>query len=229
VLQRAFNLMGVEYADAEPIIEAIDDWRDPNVRRGLDAAESDYYLRLKPPYVAKDGPIDDLTELLLVRGITPEMYWGPGRSIDLAPAPTRGRRLGIPANNGSPQAAVGLADLFTTLSGRLININTASAAVLQLLPGIDANIAQGIINARAGPDGVEGDDDDVPFRNPGELVNVPGLTPPQVGALRMMCNVRSETFEVHVTAAIGGVKRHYVGMLRRLNARAVQTLFFYRE
>ena len=51
---------------------------------------------------------------------------------------------------------VGLVDLFTPLSGRLVNINTASVDALQVLPQIDENVAQAIRMARAGPDGVEG-------------------------------------------------------------------------
>ena len=56
----------------------------------------------------------------------------------------------------------------------MININTASAQVLQLIPGIDPSLAQGIISTRAGLDGMDGTEDDMPFRTPGELINVPG-------------------------------------------------------
>ncbi|MHB8523636.1 MAG: type II secretion system minor pseudopilin [Limisphaerales bacterium] len=232
VLQQAFGSLGVDYIDSAPIIEAIDDWRDPNVRRGLNAAQSDYYMQLKPPYVAKNGPIDDLSELLLVRGITPDLYWGPARGgggVPAVPVVAAPRRLGIPAANTNfqPQAPVGLVDLFTTISARLINLNTASAAVLQLIPGVDENLAQSIVAARAGPDGVEGDEDDVPFQNVGELMNVPGITPPQINFLRTRCNTRSLTFEVQVDAQIGGVRRQYVSLLRRNSARDVPILYFY--
>ncbi|MBU6400603.1 MAG: general secretion pathway protein GspK [Verrucomicrobia bacterium] len=229
-LQQAFNLIGIDYIDSAPIIEAIDDWRDPNMRRGLNAAESDYYLGLKPPYIAKNGPIDELAELLLIRGITPDMYWGPGTGLTNLPVVTYRNGPGLRAPTEVPTTPpVGLADLFTTLSARVININTAPAAVLQLLPGIDANAAQGIVSARAGPDGVEGDGDDIPFQNPGELMNVPGISSPQIGFMLSRCTVRSITFEVHVEAQIGGVKRQYVALLRRNSPMDIPILFFYEQ
>ena len=46
------------------------DWIDPDNNQHVGGAESDYYESLDPPYQAKDGPMDDLSELLLVRGIT---------------------------------------------------------------------------------------------------------------------------------------------------------------
>ena len=71
------------------------------------------------------------------------------------------------------------ADLWQLVSAGAVpvNINTASAALLQRFPGIDLCIAQAIIELRAGPDGVEGTADDRPFRHIGELNTVPGLAP----------------------------------------------------
>ena len=31
---------------------------------------------MNPPYSAKNGPIDDISELLLIKGVTPEIYYG---------------------------------------------------------------------------------------------------------------------------------------------------------
>lgn len=72
---------------------------------------------------------------------------------------------------------VGLADRFTPLSSGLVNVNTASATQLQLIPGIDDNLAHAMILSRAGPDGVDGSQDDMPFRHPGKLGRGPGLPP----------------------------------------------------
>jgi hypothetical protein len=101
------------------------------------------------------------------------------------------------------------------------------AAVLELIPGIDENIAQAIIQMRAGPDGSEGNEDDTPFRTVGELVNVPGIGRQMTGAFQRFFTVRSLYFEVHVFAQINTYKREYVALLRRNNARDVQTLYFY--
>jgi hypothetical protein len=111
----------------------------------------------------------------------------------------------------------------------MINVNTASAQVLQLVPGIDPSLAQAIIMTRSGLDGMDGTDDDTPFRTPMELGHVPGMPPFVVQQAVGMFTTRSFTFEVLVDARIGQYRRQFVGVLRRnpANPRDVQTLFFH--
>jgi hypothetical protein len=124
--------------------------------------------------------------------------------------------------------SAGLADLFTPISTGMININTASAQVLQLLPGLDPSLAQAIVTTRAGLDGMEQTEDDVCFRTPGELINVPGMPPEVIQMGAGMFVTRSMTFEVIVDARIGQYRRQYVGVLRRNPAmRDVQTVLFH--
>jgi hypothetical protein len=131
-----------------------------------------------------------------------------------------------PPQSGSP---VGLINLFTTLSSGLININTASPEVLQLMPGIDSTLAQSIITTRSGLDGMDGTEDDSPFRSPGELINVPGMLPGVVQQNQGAFTTRSFFYEVLVDARVGLYHRQFVGVLRRNqgNPRDVQTLFFH--
>jgi general secretion pathway protein K len=229
ILRQAMTLIGVDAAESPAIIDSILDWIDLDDAKRLSGAESNYYLGLPSPYYAKNGPIDDLTELMLVKGITPEMYWGPAGTnyatgAGIAPATrVQSKRL---HRDETLDYQVGLKDLFTPVSGRLININTASAAVLQLIPNIDANIAQAIVQTRAGPDGVEGNEDDTPFRNVGELINVPGMDRGLVTQVGRYFSVMSATYEVQVTAHIGNYQKTYLAMIRRNNQKDVQTLFF---
>jgi general secretion pathway protein K len=224
ILERALELVGVDLLDAGTIIAAIEDWRDPDQDPRIGGAESDYYLSLPQPYWAKDGPIDDLSELLLVRGITPELYWGPGSTETHGASMWPPRRETGPRFLGGAAASgpVGLVDLFNATSGRReININTASPAVLQLLPGIDANLAAGIVETRAGPDGIDGTEDDTPFHTVGELINVPGMVPQFVQALQRLCTVQSRVFDVRVEIDVGQYQRTFLASLVRLGARQV--------
>ena len=84
ILQRAVDLLQVDSVDAATIVDSIEDWKDPLDDPHVSGTESDYYLGLPEPYVAKNGPLDHLSELLLIRGITPSMYWGAA-SPGLAP------------------------------------------------------------------------------------------------------------------------------------------------
>ncbi|MBI3848909.1 MAG: general secretion pathway protein GspK [Verrucomicrobia bacterium] len=226
LLRQALILIGVDAADSSTIIDSILDWRDPDDDTHLSGWESNDYLALARPYAAKNGPIDDLSELLLIHGVTPEMYWGAG-STNYPPTVYQPRLPGGLAPGAPPSYPIGFADLFNTVSDGRLNINTASATALQMIPGIDENTAQGIITTRAGPDGVDGTEDDIPFRSPGELINVPGLNRQIVGQLARYFNVRSSTFEVQVDAEIDQYKRQYIALLRRNNPRDVQVLYMY--
>jgi general secretion pathway protein K len=70
ILTRMFEAVDV---DVE-IISAIIDWIDPDHDPLPDGAEDYHYESLDPPYSCKDGPLDTLSELLMIEGITDEVY-----------------------------------------------------------------------------------------------------------------------------------------------------------
>ena len=224
-IQQALTLMGVDANDISVVSDSILDWIDPDDLPKVAGAESDYYQGLAVPYYAKNAPIDDLAELLLVKGVTQEMYWG-SNSTNHIPSVFQ-HKLGFGTAPGqAPDYPFGLVNLFTPISGGRININTADVNVLQMLPGVDAATAAAIIQQRAGPDGVEGTDDDVPFRNASQLSST-GLSPQFVSQLANLCTVRSLAFEVHVTAQIGDYQREYVAILYRNSGTDIQVVSFY--
>lgn len=237
ILQQAMTLLGVDAADSPTIVDSILDWRDPDDDPHLSGVESRFYQSLNPPYYAKDGPIDDISELLFINGITPELYGGAGYDTNAFETPSMvgatvvagsvNNPMTIGGLGAAPSVAGGLKELFCAISGPQVNINTASASVLQLIPGIDPNVAQGILTFRAGPDGVEGNEDDIPFRQPQDLINVPGVNRQFAGQLSRYFTVRSTTFEVLVETRLGSYKRYYAAMLKRVSARDVQILYFH--
>jgi general secretion pathway protein K len=229
ILRQAMNLMGMDPVESSTVIDCILDWRDPDDEQSVNGAESKYYEGLNPPYFAKNGPIDDLSELLLIKGVTPEMYWGAGSTnvvheVDDRRRSPRDRGLGQDLNRFAGD--VGLVKLFTPISGPRININTAPVEVLQLIPMFDANTAQAIVSQRAGPDGVEGNEDDTPFHNVGELINVPGINRQIIQPSTRYLDVRSATFEVTVDARVGSYRREFTALLRCNSARDCQVLNF---
>ena len=231
ILQHALEIMGVEPITVSTIVDSYLDWIDPDNQKHPHGAESQYYATFNPaaPYVAKNGPMDDISELLLLQGMTPEIYFGSGRTgIPVSgPPPGRGagRNLAPPPNPA--QISVGLMDLFTTVSsaGMGVNINTASAEVLQLLPGMDAALAQAIIDTRAGPDHTDGTDDDTPFEQRGDIAAVPGMTPELIAALSPYMVLQSSIFQVTIEARIGDYTRRFEALLHRRNAQDVAVLY----
>ena len=227
-LRQALILMQAEDVDGDLIIGSILDWIDPDDLQHPNGTESEYYERLDPPYLAKNGPIDDMTELLMIRGITPELFWGPNvgehrSSATYQQARTRfyeGEELTYPN---------GFANLFTSISASFVNMNTASDAVLQFVPGIDANMANAIIMHRSGPDGIDGTDQDIPFRSVGEIASVVGLPPQTAGALGRVFSTRSATFRVTIKVARGEHVGTWIAVMRRDSPTDVKILTFYRD
>jgi general secretion pathway protein K len=223
ILNQALTLIGVDASESGPIVSSILDWLDPDDETRINGTESDYYQNLEPPYVAKNGPMDDIKELLLIKNVTPEIFYGPHYTGSHSPSPMQQKRFGVTFTKKEEQNlyAVGLVDLFCTFSSRFININTAPATTLQLIPGIDENIANEIIARRAGPDGQDGTEDDMPFRTVGELMTVPGMQPQLIGLLSRICSTQSTTFEVKVEVQLDQRKRTFTAILRRLDQKNI--------
>jgi type II secretory pathway component PulK len=152
------------------------DWcdADENVT-GSDGGESDYYLNAVKgePYSCKDGPLDTVDELLLVKGVTPAMLYGMDLNRDgvvtdaeaqLAAGAAQTNNVNgsndrrgfvnyvtayttraIP-NSPAPVAAPG--QIVQKTIG-LININTAPEAVLMCLPGISQSDADTLVSTRS--------------------------------------------------------------------------------
>ena len=99
---------GLDEGKINEIIDSIKDWIDADEEVTGAGAESSYYASLDPPYEAKNAPLDCIEELLMVKGITNEIF------------------------NGTKEKP-GLAQYVTTDSDGAININTAPKMVLRAL------------------------------------------------------------------------------------------------
>jgi general secretion pathway protein K len=56
------------------ILNSIIDWIDPNDDAKAEGAEDNYYESLDPPYPCKNGPLDTLSDLHMIKGITDDVY-----------------------------------------------------------------------------------------------------------------------------------------------------------
>jgi general secretion pathway protein K len=224
ILPQALTLMGVDPSQQTPIVNSILDWIDVDDQTRVEGAETEYYQTLNPPYSAKNGPIDDISELLLIKGITPEIYYGAS-ATDFQPNYFSQQRSRFGQAAAPPAITVGLTNLFTPLSDGKVNINTASAEVLQLIPGMDPLTAEAIVGGRSGQDdgsGLMG-----PYRAVNQVSRNPNVPLPMVTQLQQYCDVRSRTFLVQVDAQVAGYKRTFYAVLGRNSPRDVQILTFY--
>jgi general secretion pathway protein K len=68
------NIGGVGTDEALDIAACIVDWRDKDVAVSAGGAENEYYQELSSPYGCKNGNFQIAEELLLVKGMTPEIF-----------------------------------------------------------------------------------------------------------------------------------------------------------
>ena len=64
----------------EDVANAILDWIDPTDPSRTNGAKDSYYMGLNPPYHCKNGPLDSLDEMLLIKGVTPQLLFGTDKN-----------------------------------------------------------------------------------------------------------------------------------------------------
>ena len=135
------EMANVPSTEWDTMIDCLSDWIDPNDLRGLSGAESDDPFYQERGYPVKNGPLDSVEELLLVKG------WGP----DIL--------YGKPADENG-DAIFGIADLLTVWGDGRVNLNTATTNVLLSYAEYEDWELAGVMEARNGEDGVSGTLDD---------------------------------------------------------------------
>ena len=136
LLKMMLNGLDIEEQQKSVIIDSIMDWRDENNLHRLNGAEDSYYESLPEPYECKDGDFDSVEELLMVRGVTPEIFYGGLKHIITVYKPPE-RYKSVPG---------GRKLIHSDLSK--ININAAPRGMLLALPSMTDRLVQEIMNHR---------------------------------------------------------------------------------
>ena len=124
IVSELLRITGVEQAERDMIADSLLDWIDSNDEHHLNGAETAYYSSLANPYKAKNGPLDTIEELLLVRGMTPEIFYGTGFVPPELASEESGRR-----------GHRGIYRYLTVKGDGKHNINTASETALEAALG----------------------------------------------------------------------------------------------
>ncbi len=69
---------------AQQLVDALVDWLDADDQESDFGAENSYYRSLDPPYDCKNGPVEYIEELLLVKGMTSDLLFGTTTTKGLA-------------------------------------------------------------------------------------------------------------------------------------------------
>jgi general secretion pathway protein K len=121
---------GLDIEEVESILAAVIDWLDEDDEEtGFGGAENSFYQSLEKPYAVRNGPIESVEDLLHIKGIGRELFYGneehPGIKRFLTP-------YGIDG---------------------MVNINTADPLVLRALAEpIDEELAEEMVSYREDED-----------------------------------------------------------------------------
>ena len=109
--------------EAADIASAMIDWRDKDIAVSVGGAEDEYYQGLKIPYKCKNGNFQIAEELLLVKGMTPEIFSNIKEVITVYPT----ERVNINTASFASFAALGLAD---SLCERIIEFRKGKDGII---------------------------------------------------------------------------------------------------
>jgi general secretion pathway protein K len=135
LLKMMLNSFEIEDTDKNIIVDSIMDWRDKDNFHRANGAEDEYYLSLPEPYKCKNGDFTSIEELLLVRGVTPEIFYGGLKDMV---AVYQDKETGSERDN---QRRV-------EFNFNRININAASPRMLRALPRMTDDMVQEIMKYR---------------------------------------------------------------------------------
>jgi len=131
---------GLEEEERDIIADSIIDWVDKDHNYLLNGAEDDYYESLEDPYECRDGDFVITEELLLVRGVTEEIFYGGKMSFEERDALEEKTEalspdeLELGGVEGTGGRSTGLSKLFTVFSkgtSEKININADPPALMK--------------------------------------------------------------------------------------------------
>jgi len=154
-------LLGLRTENWQELVDALLDWLDEDDEPRPPGAESDYYNTLNPGYYAKNGDLDTVEELLMVKGFSAAVLFGEdvnGNGIlDLneddgdASFPYYDNADGLLDRGLAPYVTVWSAEPGTdgqNVAGK-INVNTAPLRVLKAIEGMPPEAAESIVAMRA--------------------------------------------------------------------------------
>jgi general secretion pathway protein K len=176
------NIPDVDAFTAEGLGQAIRDWIDSDDERmGATGAEDGDYLSLDPPYRAANQPFRSVSELMAIRGMTPDIYTKLLPNVCALPNSNSGGTLQPTSVN--------------TLQPTPININTATLPVLMsLAPNVDAQAAQAFTESRVKD----------PLTDTTQFMQK--LVPQTSTGVRPSVGVTSQYFELQAEVVVGSAR-----------------------
>ncbi len=186
--ERILEIAGVPDDMWEELIDSFYDWTDKDDQQRMNGGENSYYESLEPAYRSKNGPLDSVDELLLVKGFTREMVYG-----------------GLPKDPDEDELPLsGMIDMLTTYGDGRVNVNAASERVLMTLPDVDSLTATIIVEEREEGLGLGDPDENISYKNINDFyTRIQEVSP----ALRKQITTDSKIYRVTARGIVNRVER----------------------
>ncbi|MHC4243901.1 MAG: helix-hairpin-helix domain-containing protein [Planctomycetota bacterium] len=143
----------------EEIADAIIDWRDDNDTPSTGGVESGYYENLQYGYMARNGPLRTIRELLLVKDVTDQLFFGEDTNLNgQLDYNEQDGEESLPYDDGDSELDKGWIAHLTCYSydnnkdaegNKKTNINSGNASQLSRSLGISNDQADKIVNGRS--------------------------------------------------------------------------------
>ncbi len=185
-----------EESAAESIVDALVDWIDADDKESDNGAESSYYQAFEPAYGCRNGPVLYIEELLLVKGITPQLLFGEGERKGLADY------LTVHGNDGK------------------ININTADTLLIKSMdPLIEDELVEKLYTYRSDEENEEQLGNPSWYTRvdswPGDIVLNGDILTTQSTMFLIQSTGKSDSFSRRVTAVVNRVDNKTIRVLSR--------------
>lgn len=185
LLRSIFSDWGLELEDAQAIADALGDWVDSDDDVALNGAEVDEYEEAGRINQPFNRPFYDISEVRFVRG------------MDLVEAVRPDWR-----------------NWFTVWSGGALDLNEASAELIAAAAEIPVEQADIIPETVRGTDGMRDTDDDVPFQNAAQALDLLGIDAEGRPDLSQRFTVNDTTTRIESIGYAAGAKRKIIVIVR---------------
>lgn len=188
-MERILDMGGIPQELWPLLIDGLYDWVDADDDPRPDGAETDdFYANQDTPYMAKNGLLDTVGEMLQIRGYTREIL--------------EGGRLTGEFFQEDEVVVQGIGDMLTVHGDGKVNVNAASRRVLMTIPEMEDLIANDIVQLRG--EWVDGTGEERQgFRSEGEFFQE---FPDFPEASRKMIAVDSKVFRIESVGNLYGVR-----------------------
>jgi type II secretory pathway component PulK len=195
------QLMGLPYM-MEEIADAIIDWRDADDMPSGAGVEGGYYEGLEFGYRARNGPLRTIRELLMVKDVTDDLFYGEDTNFNgQLDYNERDGDETPPNDDGDDELDLGWISYLTCYTpaegtNAKVNLNTAPEAVLTALLGGDEDATVTALEIISFRETAEGG-----IEQPSDLTDNGVMSSSDFSGIEEYVSVTSDVFTVYCVAA----------------------------